>query len=510
MNDSTWARGYPVLEPYPPAWHPFQSPAHLRAACAIQGVAWEAGPETPLSICDIGCGSGYTANVLAAGSPHWQVLGLDYNPAHIAEARSFAAAAGLANARFEEVDLAELDGAALDRLPEFDLVSLHGLWSWVDDRVRDGVLRLLRRKLKPGGIALVTYNALPGAATALGLWKLVRAALLAGGDLQGRIAAARGMVEKLVASEARHLLPSTWRSLLLGEMGQARQGYLLHEFLTEHWRPAFFADVAAAMAGARCEHVGSATLDENFPGMTLSPDQQALWHAAPDAAARELVKDLCVPRAFRRDIFMRGIRRVPRDAACDAITLAADDLRPGPRKLVAQAGEAELPATLLDPMRAALAERPRSVAELRALPGCGGVTPPELVAMLVGSHCAAPLWRMPGSGPGWAEAAAAAQRLNAVAARRLAPHGVGSGGRLALATPALGGGLAVEALELAVASALTQLPPDPDGGVEFGALVHALLPAGAPPPPEALDSLRDQLVPLLGQRLPVWQALGIV
>jgi SAM-dependent methyltransferase len=509
MTSATWARGYPVLAAYPPAWHPFQSPAHLRAACAVNGALWEVGPGTPLSICDIGCGTGFTAAVLAAGGPDWQVLGLDYNPAHVAEARSLAAEAGLGNVRYEETDLAELDGAALEALPEFDLVSLHGLWSWVDDRVREGVLRLLRRKLKPGGLVLVTYNAMPGAATALGLWKLVRGVLLGAGTLEEKLTAARDLVEKLIAAEARHMLPSSWRSLLLGELGAARQHYLLHEFMTEHWRPAFFADVQAAMATARCDYVGSATIDENFPAMTLSQEQQALWNAAPDAATRELVKDLCVPRAFRRDIFMRGLRQVPRDAATDALVLASTSRKPGQRRLVAQAGEAALPPHIMEPMQAALAERPHSVAELRALPGCGGATPAETLAMLVGAQCAAPLWRQPG-GPGWDAAIATAQRFNQVAARRLAPHGVGPGSGLATATPALGGGLLSDALELAVPATLNRLRPDPDGGIEFGAILHALLPPGPPPPPEAMKGLQEAVMAMLQDRLPVWQALGVV
>ena len=64
-----------------------------RDLCALMGVAWEVGPETPLSIAEVGCGTGYTGSVLAAGNPNSRVLGLDYNPAHIAEARSMASAA---------------------------------------------------------------------------------------------------------------------------------------------------------------------------------------------------------------------------------------------------------------------------------------------------------------------------------------------------------------------------------------------------------------------------------
>jgi hypothetical protein len=383
----------------------------------------------------------------------------------------------------------------------------------VDDRVRAGVVRLLRRRLKPGGLVVMTYNCMPGAAAGLGLHRIVRAALLGPGTLEDRLKVAKERIEALVKAEARHLLPSAWRGILTGEIGTARQGYLLHEFMTAHWRPAYFADVAAAMAEAKLDYVGSATLDENVPAMTLTPEQRAIWEAQPDEASRELIKDLCVPRAFRRDIYMRGIRPARRDAAVDAIPLASAGATPGPRKLTAQSGVAELPPHILDPMRAALAARPHTVGELRALPGCGSTTPTEALVMLVGSGCAVPLWRQPGAGPDWDRAAATARRFNAVAAARLAPHGMGGGARLALATPALGGGLSVETLELATASVMAEHPEvleiqGEDVGVDLPAFLRHLVPP-EPVPNEVMDALIEQLGKLFPDRLPVWRALGI-
>ncbi len=513
-NPTAWSRGYPVSEPYPPSWHSFQAPAHLRAICALMGVAWDVGPDTSLSIAEIGCGTGYTAAVLAAGNLQGQVLGIDYNPAHIAEARSLAAAAGLTNLRYLEADLAELGDAELDRLPEFDLVTVHGVWSWVGDPVREGVLRLLRRRLKPGGLALVTYNAMPGAAGTLGLARVARAAMLAAGNSVDGVAAVTKRVERLIAAEATHLPPSGWRRLFTGETPGARPGYLLHEFLTEHWRPTFFADVAVSMASARCEYVGSATIDENFPQMSLTPSQRELWEEAPDEASRQLVMDLCVQRAFRRDLYVRGLRRVSRDAAVDALWLASASHAEGEVSLNAQAGVAKLPQPLINAVRAALKAGPQTVAALRALPGCGNVTPSELIALLIGSGSAAPLWRLPGSGADWTQAVDAARRFNSVSAQRLAPFGVGAG-QLGLATPVLGGGLVVPPLELAIArlastarsGAAVEAPADE---LNAAGLVRQMLPPGQGPGADVIEELERKVSELLRERLPVWRALAVV
>ena len=63
------------------------------------------------------------------------------------------------NIEFIEADIATLDP---DTLPEVDVASAHGLWSWVSDEVRAGIVRLLGRRLRPGGALHLSYNALPG------------------------------------------------------------------------------------------------------------------------------------------------------------------------------------------------------------------------------------------------------------------------------------------------------------------------------------------------------------
>lgn len=501
-----WSRGYPVDESYPASWHAFQSPAHLRLVCAVKGVAWDVGPRTALSIAEVGCGTGYTSLMLAAGNPHWQVLGLDYNPAHIAEARSFCDAARLDNLQFLEADLADLDEPALDRLPEFDLVTVHGFWSWVSDPVREGVLRLLMRRLKPGGLALVTYNALPGAAAGLGLARLIRPLLHDADHSSAGRTAASSFVKRMIEAQPAHMGPSSWRRIVSGEIEGTRSDYIKHEFETEHWRPSFFADVAGAMAGVRCQYVGSATLDENYPQLSLTPAQRAIWDDAPDAAARELIFDFCVQRSFRRDLYVRGLRRVPQDSAVEGLWLASIGRPAAGVVLQTQAGQAQLPPAMTDAVLAALAEGPRSVGDLHALPACRSATAAELVAVLVGSGCAMPLWRQPGSDDDWTQACAAARRFNAVAAGRLALPGSGSG-PLGLASPALAGGLRASQIDLALARLLTEDPAVLQGPVDAAQFAARLLPPGAAP--GAISGLTSMVETILIESLPVWRRLGI-
>jgi SAM-dependent methyltransferase len=502
MAGGDGARGYPLHEAYPSSWHGFLSPAQLRIVCAQQGLASAVDESTPLSIAEVGCGTGYAACLLAAGQPHWQVLGLDVNPAHIAEARSMARAAGIANVRFVELDLAAFDKAAASALPPFDLVTAHGLWSWVDDEVRAGLLRLLRLRLQPGGLVVLSYNALPGAADGLSLSRLLRPVLAEGG---AGPAAAAELVQRLRAAGAPEPPPSVWREMLAGERLGASAAYLLHEFSTAHWRPCFFADVADALAGAGCDHVGSALPDENIDSMVLTEPQQAVRDALSDSRMRELVSDLCVRRHFRCDLFVRGARPVNPRTALAPLRLALARRHGGEPALRTLRGPAALPRPLVEAVQAALAAGPQSLADLCALPACAGSTAAELAAVLMESGCAAPVWLPPV--PLRAQAREAARRLNAVAAARLAPQGRG-GGQLGLATPMLGGALRASALELAVAQRLADLPPGTPPPVET--LAARLWQPGPAPDAAALDALHTALAGVLRECLPAWQALGIV
>ena len=88
---ANWGGGYVTDIPYLPGYYRHQSPLHLHLACLIGGVAGIAvGSETPIRYMELGCGAGFGAAMLAGCNPRWEVIGIDFNPAHVAAAREFA------------------------------------------------------------------------------------------------------------------------------------------------------------------------------------------------------------------------------------------------------------------------------------------------------------------------------------------------------------------------------------------------------------------------------------
>jgi len=490
---ATWSGGYVADSTYAVAWQAAPTPAHLALVCAMAGVVWE--PRKRMHVADLGCGRGYTANCLAASNPEWTVLGIDHSPVHIAEAMQTAGRAGLGNALFVEADLATMTDAELDRIPPLDVVMLHGVWTWVSDAVRAGIVRLLARRLKPGGIAYIGYNALPGAGADHGLQRLLRQLAGPVSEAPGAAAAAAGTaMERLRAIAPALKLPETaMLRRLLADPPILEPAFVAHEFLTEHWRPVFHGDLCAALEPAKLEFVGSSNLFEALAALVLDSTQLSILQGLPSGAPQEFLKDLCLPRAFRADVFVRGRRSTESSRALDRVMLAPSTPLPAESPILhVGTGKAALPQPIWESVAAVLNEAPHSIGDLRERIGEGAPHQAEILALLVGTDHALPVYRPP-------ERAAAATRFNQVAAALHAPGGEGRG-HFALASPVAAGGVPASALDLALVAALL-------AGAEPEALAHRLQPALRG---EALGAATARIAERLEERVPVWRRFAIL
>lgn len=501
---SDWAGGYIADIEYVQGFYPAQSPSRMVLACLLGGVeAALPPPDAPVHYLELGCGRGLNALVIAASNPGWRVTAIDYNPIHVAIGAAAARAAGIGNLRFLEADLATLAGSARAReVPEADFTSLHGVWTWVGPEVQHGIVRLLDEKVVPGGLVHVSYNAMPAWQSALGLQRLV---IETGNRTAGRsdrqVGAGLALAREMLGTGAAYLADGSLAKQLLERTETMSPHYLAHEYMNRHWRPVFHADLCRALDGAKLDWVAAANPLENFPELMLSAEQRAVFERQDDPLMRELVKDMCVPRQFRQDVFVRGARRVPparRDAALRALELvpivSPADLS---TEIRVPAGKAELGEALGRLMRRA-AEGPATVgALLDTEPGRSN--PAELVGVLVGSDQA-----QIAAGPPEAEAGTAAERLNRLIGAEAASAPQARGGVGALASTRLGTGLACSTLERFIAARLLA------GERENRADQWAEVLAAGMERPEDRDTVRDLVLKAARERVPVLRALGIV
>lgn len=156
----SWTQGYVDGLDYTFDFYRELTPSLLGFAvlCRGQKFAFEG---RPLKYCELGCGQGFSTNLLAAANPDIEFYANDFNPAHIAGARSLANDAALANVHFYEHAFADFTDEPA--LPDgFDIISLHGVYSWISAKNRGEIANFIFRKLKPGGLVFISYNTLPG------------------------------------------------------------------------------------------------------------------------------------------------------------------------------------------------------------------------------------------------------------------------------------------------------------------------------------------------------------
>lgn len=296
-------RGYVGDIPYLRHFIRELAPAWLDLVALLWGVE-PPDREGGFAWCDLGCGQGVTAAVLAALQPAGHFHGIDVLPGHIDNARRLASALGANNAVFHAADFA----AAADMdLPKFDYITAHGVYSWVDGKVRADLRRFVDRHLKPGGLVYLSYNALPGRAVDVPFQRLVRSygqSLPA--DSGAQAAAALAFARRLRAMK----VPSLVLSPLCGHFTDRKSGhpghYLAHELMVGHWNPPGVMEVRADMAEIGLLPVGSATLVDNFDAFVLGKAARRILAKIADANLRESVRDLFLDTAFRRDVFVRA------------------------------------------------------------------------------------------------------------------------------------------------------------------------------------------------------------
>lgn len=504
---SDWGEGYVTDLQYVPGFCREQAPAILRLACLLNGV--ETPPEDAgFTYCDLGCGEGMAALILAAAYPEAKFYGVDFNPGHILRARSIAAAAALPNVEFLERGFEEL----LDEtLPEFDFITLHGVYSWISPELRRSIVQFIARRLKPGGIAYLGYNAMPGAAPGLAVQRLLHdLGAQSPAPSDQKILWAISMLEKLKDARALAFVENDVVKRVIDLKGRGRTSYLAHEYLNDHWHPMYHADVARELSAAKLSYVGSADLLTNFQQFMVTPAQQELIASLDDATLKETVRDMCCPLSFRQDVFIRGARRMSaarQEELLRRIRLALMIPRTSFRmQLNVATGKAELQpayATIAD----ALAAGPRTVSELLDLPelrGKSGKIAAEFVGVLVGTSQAMAMRDPACIDP------APADRLNRVLAGELEDAGPADIKTFAVAL--LGSGVAIScAPALVLRNLLMGRPPDLDE-LSRDLIRRALsrgqrvLKDGVPVESEAdaLANTRANVSAITSEMLPVW------
>jgi SAM-dependent methyltransferase len=382
LHMADWGSGYVTDTAYVHDYCRAQTPPILSFAALCKGVVAAGASGDAIRYCDLGCGQGFTANIIAAANPRTGVFAADFNPTHITGARGLARAAGLKNIEFREADFAELLNDT--SLPEFDVIALHGVYSWVSAENRRTIVAFIRRRLKSGGLVYISYDAMPGWAGMAPLRRLMvqQQAASPQASSQAALGQALALVDKLKDADAHFYKMYPHVSVLLERLRNLPSSYLAHELLTRDWQAFAFADIAAELAEAKLTYLGSAHLTDHVDRVNFTEKQQALLAKIADPLINESVRDMIVGRQFRRDIFVKGFTPLAPMAARERWLQTRFVLSSPPQDVEftfeTPLGKLQLRPEIYQPVIDALANGPMT---LRELIECLPVPKPEWVSL---------------------------------------------------------------------------------------------------------------------------------
>jgi SAM-dependent methyltransferase len=294
---------HPTSIPYPATYQRELSPAWLHYAATLCGAVVRNATE-PFLYLEVGCGQACSALIHAASYPRGRFHALDRDVVAIASARNRAKALGLTNIEFHAAAFAD---ERLQNLPQFDFIAVHGVYSWVDAAQRKVLRGVLRNRLAPGGVAYVSYNAMPGWAAELPLRRLfVELTRERAAEGAEHIRRAAGEIERLRACEFKYFTAYPTAARALGSWTERDPGYLAHEYLADGWEPLWSVDVIDDMANAGLRHIGSATLWDNHEELLVNPPTSSAIAGLATERLRTLALDLALNRGFRRDLYVRA------------------------------------------------------------------------------------------------------------------------------------------------------------------------------------------------------------
>lgn len=283
---------------YQPVFNSNCSPFQLETAA--QAAGWTAPSiRSQFRFADFGCGPGTTLVVLAAAFPHGTFFGLDLDPRHVRAARDKAESLGLTNIEFI---CGSFDAREADKICDVDFAVANGVYSWFGTAVRSQLLNRLEAAVRPGGLALVSYYTLSGAAQTLPVRRLLKeiTSALSPTDKDAEAKALR-VVYELLQSKAAFFDENPIATRLVSEWSGRSMNYLVNDYFAPDLRLSEPSEVAAEMASHDFAFAG----DSEAVLWDPAPTARDLATLDPAASWLEDAAAFATASPFRSDVFVR-------------------------------------------------------------------------------------------------------------------------------------------------------------------------------------------------------------
>lgn len=252
-------------------------------------------PVEACRVLELGCASGGNLVPMAEQLPGSEFVGVDLGARQIEQGRADVRALGLRNVELRHGDLCEVD----EGWGAFDYVICHGVYSWVAPAVQRRIMRIFAERLRPQGIAYVSYNTYPGWHLREAVRHMTRYHAAQFSDPGQRTAQARALVDFLAGAVEPS---SAYGQLLRRELEVLQRtgaDYLFHEHLEEDNTPLYFHELVERAHAEGLQYLGEADVHTMLTEGLPPEVARTLGRISPDIIAMEQYLDFVHNRQFR-------------------------------------------------------------------------------------------------------------------------------------------------------------------------------------------------------------------
>jgi SAM-dependent methyltransferase len=287
--------------------HPFAQthPDRLATLAILFGL--EPAPPERCRVLELGCGDAGNLVPMALALPDSEFAGVDLAPGAIERGRRLAGALGLRNLSLEAASIEDYAPPA----DGFDYVIAHGVYSWVPARARDRLLAHCGTALAGGGVAYVSYNALPGGRLREALRDMLVFHTAGLEDPRERVAQGREMLRFLLAGWPAELPFAAAMRGHVERLMESDDAMLAHDELSADNHPVYFHEFATHAARHGLQYLAEADFFEMQTGVVPEAVSEAL-RGVDDLVRREQYLDFLKGRMFRQTLLCRAEARVDR------------------------------------------------------------------------------------------------------------------------------------------------------------------------------------------------------
>jgi methyltransferase-like protein/SAM-dependent methyltransferase len=261
-------------------------------------------------VLELGCAAGGNLIPLAEQLPDAELVGVDLSAVQVATGQAVIDALGFNHVRLVAGSIADID----ESYGDFDFILCHGVYSWVPTSVQERILAVCHERLRPDGIAYISYNTLPGWHMRGMIRDLMRHHALGFASPSEQVGQARAILDFL--AQAAPAQETAYGVLLKNELELLQKmpdAYIFHEHLEEVNEPIYFREFVERAARHQLKYLAETDfvmmLASRFPPQVAETVQRI----APDIIGYEQLMDFVSNRTFRQSLLIHDTIKVDRN-----------------------------------------------------------------------------------------------------------------------------------------------------------------------------------------------------